>query len=78
MSVLFFMSTAFYWIGMLSTGSGRHADSFELHRLAHGLGGVTLALVGTMVRWYESYLIGPDIGHIPVSNLYEVFVMFAG
>ena len=29
-----------------------------------------------MVRWYESYLLGPDIGHIPVSNLYEVFVMF--
>jgi len=29
-----------------------------------------------MVRWYESYLIGPDIGHIPVSNLYEVFVLF--
>ena len=37
---------------------------------------VALALIGTMVRWYESYLIGPDIGHIPVSNLYEVFVMF--
>jgi cytochrome c-type biogenesis protein CcsB len=35
-----------------------------------------MALVGTMVRWYESYLIGPDIGHIPVSNLYEVFVLF--
>jgi cytochrome c-type biogenesis protein CcsB len=29
-----------------------------------------------MVRWYESYLIGADIGHIPVSNLYEVFVLF--
>jgi len=38
--------------------------------------GVTLALVGTMVRWYESHQIGPDIGHIPVSNLYEVFVLF--
>jgi ABC-type transport system involved in cytochrome c biogenesis permease subunit len=37
---------------------------------------VTMALIGTMVRWYESYLIGPDIGHIPVSNLYEVFVLF--
>ena len=35
-----------------------------------------MALIGTLVRWYESYLIGPDIGHIPVSNLYEVFVMF--
>ena len=37
---------------------------------------MTLALVGTMVRWYESYLLGADIGHIPVSNLYEVFVLF--
>lgn len=38
--------------------------------------GVFMALSGTMVRWYESYLIGTDIGHIPVSNLYEVFVLF--
>jgi cytochrome c-type biogenesis protein CcsB len=37
---------------------------------------VGMALIGTLVRWYESYLIGPDIGHIPVSNLYEVFVLF--
>jgi cytochrome c-type biogenesis protein CcsB len=37
---------------------------------------VMAGLVGMMVRWYESYLIGPDIGHIPVSNLYEVFVLF--
>jgi ABC-type transport system involved in cytochrome c biogenesis permease subunit len=29
-----------------------------------------------MVRWYESYLLGADIGHIPVSNLYEVFILF--
>ena len=35
-----------------------------------------MALVGTLVRWYESHQIGPDIGHIPVSNLYEVFVLF--
>ncbi|GAA0189793.1 hypothetical protein GCM10009080_57840 [Cupriavidus pauculus] len=35
-----------------------------------------MALVGTMVRWYESHQIGADIGHIPVSNLYEVFVPF--
>jgi len=29
-----------------------------------------------MVRWYESYLIAPDVGHIPISNLYEVFILF--
>ena len=73
MSVLFFMSTIFYWIGMLSKGEGT-AMSLLGSRIAWVA--VTMALVGTMVRWYESYLIGADIGHIPVSNLYEVFVLF--
>ncbi|MCU0931046.1 MAG: c-type cytochrome biogenesis protein CcsB [Serpentinimonas sp.] len=73
MCVLFFMSTAFYWFGLLSSGSGH---GFE--RIGSQLAwvAVTLALIGTMVRWYESYLISPDVGHIPVSNLYEVFVLF--
>ena len=59
MSMLFFMSTIFYWISMVARGEG-----------------ATMALIGTLVRWYESYLVGVDVGHIPVSNLYEVFVMF--
>jgi cytochrome c-type biogenesis protein CcsB len=73
MSVLMFMSTVFYWVGMFARGE---AQSFE--RMASRLlwVAVTLALTGTMVRWYESYLLGADIGHIPVSNLYEVFVLF--
>ncbi len=33
-------------------------------------------MVGLLVRWLESYLLRPDAGHIPVSNLYEVFVLF--
>jgi len=37
----------------------------------------TMGLVGLMVRWRESYLIGLDVGHIPVSNLYEVFILFS-
>ena len=73
MSMLFFMSTAFYWVGMVGRGDGGTMERIG-SRLAWVA--VTLALVGTMVRWWESYLIGPDIGHIPVSNLYEVFVMF--
>jgi ABC-type transport system involved in cytochrome c biogenesis permease subunit len=72
MSVLFFMSTAFYWLGMF----GRTRPTRWSASARAGLGGVGMALVGTMVRWYESYLIGADIGHIPVSNLYEVFVLF--
>ncbi|WP_382161483.1 c-type cytochrome biogenesis protein CcsB [Hydrogenophaga sp. ANAO-22] len=72
MSVLFFMSTAFYWVGMFK----RAGDTFELLGSRMAWVAVALALIGTMVRWYESHQIGPDIGHIPVSNLYEVFVLF--
>ncbi len=77
MSLLFFMSTLFYWGGFFSKREAGN-DSVAEHigtRLAWGA--VFMALVGTMVRWYESHQIAPDIGHIPVSNLYEVFVMFA-
>jgi cytochrome c-type biogenesis protein CcsB len=72
MSLLFFMSTAFYWIGLLT----RAGEAFESLGSKMAWVAVTLALVGTMVRWYESHQIGPDIGHIPVSNLYEVFILF--
>jgi cytochrome c-type biogenesis protein CcsB len=73
MSVLFFMSTIFYWIGMFSPRQGG-----AMERIGSRLAWVAvgMALLGTMVRWYESYLIGADVGHIPVSNLYEVFVLF--
>jgi cytochrome c-type biogenesis protein CcsB len=73
MSMLFFMSTIFYWIGIASRGEGT-AMSLIGSRLAWAA--VAMALIGTLVRWYESYLLGSDIGHIPVSNLYEVFVLF--
>ena len=73
MAVLFLMATVFYWIGVIA-----RSQSAVMERIGSGLvwAAVTMALVGTMVRWYESYLIGADIGHIPVSNLYEVFVLF--
>ncbi|MEO8020578.1 c-type cytochrome biogenesis protein CcsB [Polaromonas sp.] len=74
MSVLFFMSTAFYWLGMFARGQSGTMESLG-SRIAWVA--VGMALVGTMVRWYESYLIGADVGHIPVSNLYEVFVLFS-
>jgi len=73
MSMLFFISTVFYWGGMFIRSQ---SDTLETLGSRMAWAGVSLALVGTLVRWYESYLIGPDIGHIPVSNLYEVFVMF--
>ncbi|CAN5686126.1 c-type cytochrome biogenesis protein CcsB [soil metagenome] len=73
MSVLFFMSTIFYWLGVAS-----RTQSAAMEMIGSRLAwvAVSMALIGTMVRWYESYLLGADIGHIPVSNLYEVFVLF--
>ena len=77
MSVLFFMGTLFYWLGIIAgQGEGGRSASFELLGSRIVWAAIVMALIGTMVRWYESYLIGPDVGHIPVSNLYEVFVLF--
>lgn len=79
MGTLFFMSTLFYWFGFFSrqAGSAGGSDSAGL-RIGSGLAwaAVFMALTGTMVRWYESHQIAPLVGHIPVSNLYEVFVLF--
>jgi cytochrome c-type biogenesis protein CcsB len=78
MSVLFFMGTLFYWLGMIAgLGEGGRSASFELMGSRIVWAAIAMALIGTMVRWYEGYLMGPDIGHIPVSNLYEVFVLFS-
>ncbi|WUR12769.1 c-type cytochrome biogenesis protein CcsB [[Empedobacter] haloabium] len=72
MSVCFFLATLFYLIGLASrSGAGGSIGS----RLCWAA--VVLGWTGMMVRWYESYLIGPDVGHIPISNLYEVFILFA-
>lgn len=73
MSMLMFMATAFYWLGVFSRSQAAAMESIASRMTWVA---VTLALVGTMVRWYESHQIGPDIGHIPVSNLYEVFILF--
>lgn len=73
MSLLFFMATAFYWIAVFAKGRG---EVIEIVASRLVWTAVAMALIGTLVRWYESYLLGADIGHIPVSNLYEVFVLF--
>jgi cytochrome c-type biogenesis protein CcsB len=73
MSTLFFISTVFYWAGIFIRGQ---ADAMESLGSRMAWVAVGLALIGTLVRWYESHQLGPDIGHIPVSNLYEVFIMF--
>ena len=71
MSVLFALATLAYWAALLtrSVAAGAIATGFAWSAVAMGL-------IGLLARWYESYLISPDVGHIPVSNLYEVFVLF--
>lgn len=80
MGVLVFLSTLLYWVGLFAQRADQPADARAntALRLGSGFawGAVVMALIGTMVRWYESHQIGADIGHIPVSNLYEVFVLF--
>jgi cytochrome c-type biogenesis protein CcsB len=71
MSALFYIATASYWLGVLSGSAFAARSGTVLTWCA-----VVLGLVGMLVRWYESYLIGADVGHIPISNLYEVFVLF--
>jgi cytochrome c-type biogenesis protein CcsB len=71
MSTLFVIATVFYWIGMLGRSPAGGAIGSKLTWAA-----VLAGFVGLMMRWYESYLIGIDVAHIPISNLYEVFVLF--
>jgi cytochrome c-type biogenesis protein CcsB len=71
MSMLFFLSTIFHWGGLLARTDFGSAVGSKLCWAA-----ILMGFTGMMVRWYESYLLGADIGHIPVSNLYEVFVLF--
>ena len=77
--LLYYMSTAFYWLGLALRPAAAAAGGNTAERLGSGFAwaAVYMALAGTLVRWYESHQIGPDIGHIPVSNLYEVFVLFS-
>ncbi|MDB5756837.1 MAG: ccsB [Burkholderia sp.] len=71
MSTLFFLSTLFYWGGVVARSDFGAAIGSKLCWAA-----VVLGFTGMLVRWYESYLVGADVGHIPVSNLYEVFILF--
>ena len=72
MSALFIMATLTYFFHVFRNNvyAGKVASAMTWSA-------VTMGLMGLMVRWRESYLIGVDVGHIPVSNLYEVFILFA-
>jgi cytochrome c-type biogenesis protein CcsB len=72
MSALFVLATASYWLALLTRSAFTAKVSSAITWSA-----VVMGLVGLMTRWYESYLISPDVGHIPISNLYEVFILFS-
>jgi cytochrome c-type biogenesis protein CcsB len=72
MSALYVMAMAGYWFGLAARSDFANRVSATITWSATAMG-----LVGLMVRWYESYLISADIGHIPLSNLYEVFILFS-
>lgn len=71
MNVLFVLAMVTYWFAMFkrSVFGGNVATALTWSAALMGF-------VGLMVRWYESYLIAPEVGHIPISNLYEVFILF--
>ncbi|MFQ6332370.1 c-type cytochrome biogenesis protein CcsB [Methylophilus sp. 3sh_L] len=71
MNVLFVLAMLTYWLAMFQKSEFTAKVASALTWAATLFG-----FVGLMVRWYESYLIAPDIGHIPISNLYEVFILF--
>lgn len=71
MSTLFVLATLFYWGGLLTKSPTGGSIGSKLCWAA-----VVMGFTGMLVRWYESYLIGADVGHIPISNLYEVFILF--
>jgi cytochrome c-type biogenesis protein CcsB len=72
MSALFVMATVAYFIELFSGNAftGKVAVAMTWSATAMGF-------IGLLVRWRETYLHGIDVGHIPVSNLYEVFILFA-
>lgn len=70
MCALFVLATVCYWIGIFSSTAAWVGTALTW-------GAVYAGVTGLLVRWREGHLLGPDIGHIPVSNLYEVFVLFA-
>lgn len=72
MSALYVMATLTYFAVLLTNRPfvGQVASALTWSATAMGL-------TGLLVRWRESYLIAADVGHIPVSNLYEVFILFS-
>lgn len=72
MSALYVLATVTYFLGLF-----RRSEFISKVASSMVWSGTAMGFIGLMVRWRESYLIHVDVGHIPVSNLYEVFILFA-
>ena len=71
MSALFVLATVTYFLALYNKSDFTFKTATFMVWAA-----ATFGLVGMMVRWRESYIINFDYGHIPVSSLYEVFILF--
>ena len=72
MSALFLAATLTYFAGLWQRSDYLDKIGTALTWIATSFG-----MTGLMVRWRETHMMGEDIGYIPVSNLYEVFILFA-
>lgn len=70
MSAMFIIATVSYWLGYFVERLSWMGSLFTWL-------GIGLGFSGLLVRWREGHLIAYELGHIPVSNLYEVFILFA-
>lgn len=72
MSALYVGAALTYFLALLTRTEyiGKIASVLVWSATAFGFAGM-------LARWRESYLINVDYGHIPVSNLYEVFILFS-
>jgi cytochrome c-type biogenesis protein CcsB len=71
MNALFVGATLLYWAYVIRPGEFLGQVATAVTWVASVMG-----MAGLGVRWRETYLAGPGWGHIPVSNLYEVVVLF--
>jgi len=72
MSVFFIAATFTYFGGLIFRSAYTEKVGSAFTWIA-----TTFGMTGLMVRWRETHMMGADIGYIPVSNLYEVFILFA-
>ena len=71
MTVSLFAGSVCYWADLIFHWTAGRRWGRNLVWIGVGFG-----LIALLIRWRESYLLAVDIGHIPISNLYEVFILF--